>query len=251
MPDDGHIKPAGDANSFAAAIRAVKAGAARPRNLAPFSGDEVGLRQIEALLFAAAEPLDLATLKARVKGDFDIRALLARLQADYAPRGIHLVEVGEGWRFQTAPDMAEILEIVREEPKKLSQAASETLAIIAYHQPITRAEIEEIRGVAVSKGTLDILFEMGWLRYRGRKRTPGKPVTYGTTDRFLEYFGLTSLSDLPGVHDLRAAGLLSARIPAGFSMPDPGAPLLSGDNLDHDIDQPDFHVDFLAEDEPN
>lgn len=249
MPDDGHIKPAGDANSFAAAIRAVKDGVRHAQTTAPFTGDEVGLRQIEALLFAAAEPLDLATLKARVKGDFDIRALLLRLQADYAPRGIHLVEVGEGWRFQTAPDMAEILEIVREEPKKLSQAASETLAIIAYHQPITRAEIEEIRGVAVSKGTLDILFEMGWLRYRGRKRTPGKPVTYGTTDRFLDYFGLSALSDLPGVNDLRAAGLLSARIPAGFSMPDPGAPLLAGDDLDHDIDHPDFHIDFLAEDE--
>lgn len=247
MPDDGQNRAE---NRFAEAIKAVQSPARADQMPLPFSGDEVGLRQIEALLFAASEPLDLATLKARVKGDFDIPALLIRLQADYATRGVHLVQRGEGWRFQTAPDLAGLLDMIREEPKKLSQAASETLAIIAYHQPITRAEIEDIRGVAVSKGTLDILFEMGWLRYRGRKRTPGKPVTYGTTDKFLQYFGLSSLGDLPGVNDLKAAGLLSARIPAGFDMPDPSRGVAGRDDLDHDLDEdsPQFHVDFLAED---
>jgi segregation and condensation protein B len=144
---------------------------------------------------------------------------------------------------------ASILADVREEPKKLSQAGLETLSIIAYHQPVTRAEIEEIRGVAVSKGTVDLLFELGWIRLRGRRRSPGRPVTYGTTDAFLDYFGLAALSDLPGLGDLKAAGLLSSRLPPDFDVPEPGRLLPGEDPLEDGEDAADFHLDFLSEDE--
>ncbi|WP_375283888.1 SMC-Scp complex subunit ScpB [Marinicauda pacifica] len=209
-----------------------------------------GQRRLEALLFAAEEPLDLETLQTRLGGGFDVGALLTGLQAKYAGAGVNLVEVAGKWRFQTAEDLQHLLQFRREEPRKLSQAALETLSIIAYHQPVTRAEIEDIRGVAVSKGTVDLLFEQKWVRLRGRRRSPGRPVTYGTTDTFLEYFGLPSLGDLPGVSDLKAAGLLSSRLPPNFDMPDPGRiAALEEDLFEDDADAANFHVDFLDEDD--
>lgn len=209
------------------------------------------LRRMEALLFAAVEPLDIETLQTRLPAESDVEALLAKLQEDYAERGVQLTEVGGRWRFETAPDLRGLLEEIREEPRKLSDAGLETLAIIAYHQPVTRAEIEEIRGVAVSKGTLDLLFELGWIRPRGRRRTPGRPVTYGTTNGFLQYFGLASIADLPGQADLKAAGLLDARLPPGFEIPDPGLSegLEGEDPLDPEEDAHLFHVDFMDEDD--
>lgn len=210
------------------------------------------LRLLEALLFAASEPIDVATLRERLPKDTDVEALLARLQSDYAGRGINLVSVAGRWRFQTAPDLAEALVDVREAPRKLSKAALETLAIIAYHQPVTRAEIEDVRGVAVSKGTLDVLMELGWARIRGRRRTPGRPVTYGTTDGFLGHFNLEQISDLPGRDDLKAAGLLDPRLPKDFEMPQP----IMRDDLESDEDplefdpeDTEFFEDFLSDDD--
>jgi segregation and condensation protein B len=165
------------------------------------------VRAVEAALFAAEAPLDLADLRAFV-GDADILAVLETLRADYAGRGIELVERGGRWHFQTAPDLAHILRREREEPKKLSRAGIETLAIIAYHEPVSRAEIEAVRGVQISKGTLDVLMEAGWVRPAGRREVPGRPLIYATTPDFLTHFGLESRRDLPGIDDLRAAGLL-------------------------------------------
>lgn len=179
------------------------------------------LRMLEALLFAASEPLDIATLRDRLPTDIEIPGLLAELQKQYESRGVHLVQVGARWQFRTASDLAFLMEKERVEPKKLSRAAIETLAIIAYHQPITRAEIEQIRGVTVSKGTLDVLMETGWVRLRGRRRTPGRPICYGTSQDFLEHFGLENIKDLPGLEDLSAQGLLHANMPPGFSVPVP------------------------------
>ncbi len=179
------------------------------------------LRVLEALLFAAAEPLDEKTLAARLPDEIDIGAGLRRLQADYAARGVNLVCVGGRWTFRTANDLAWLLSKESVEPKKLSRAALETLAIIAYHQPVTRAEIEEIRGVSASKGTLDVLLEIGWIRPRGRRKSPGRPLTFGTTQAFLSHFGIEAVSDLPGLDELKGAGLFDARLPAGFSMPAP------------------------------
>ncbi len=176
--------------------------------------DPQHLRMAEALLFAAAEPLDIATLKARLPEDADIEAVLAALTEHYQARGVTLRALADGFAFATAPDLAHLLEQYRETPRRLSRAATETLAIIAYHQPVTRAEIEEIRGVALGRGTLDLLLETGWVRMRGRRRTPGRPITYGTTDAFLVQFGLEGLSDLPGIAELKAAGLLDSRIPS-------------------------------------
>ena len=212
--------------------------------------DAVLLRMVEALLFAASEPLDLDTLRTRLPDDVDVRALLTALQAKYAEAGVNLVEVGGRWRFQTAEDLALLLREEREEPRKLSQAALETLAIIAYHQPVTRAEIEEIRGVAVSKGTLDQLLELKWIRMRGRRRSPGRPVTYGVTDGFLDYFGLANISDLPGVADLKAAGLLSNHLPPDFSIPAPGRLPSEDEDLFSEDEAAQFHVDFLDGEEP-
>jgi len=166
------------------------------------------VRAIEAALFAAEaslSPADLVTIIG-VEGDF--RPALARLAADYAGRGVNLVERGGRWHFETAPDMAHILRRTREEPRKLSRAAIETMAIIAYHEPVSRAEIEAIRGVQISKGTLDVLMEAGWIRPAGRREAPGRPLTFATTQGFLDHFGLKSRRDLPGIEDLRAAGLL-------------------------------------------
>lgn len=210
------------------------------------------MRILEALLFAAAEPLDEETLIGRLPLEANIPSLLKMLQEDYAERGVRLIEVGGRWRFETAPDLAEVLNEVRQEPRKLSQAALETLSIIAYHQPVTRAEIEEIRGVAVSKGTLDLLFELRWVRPRGRRRSPGRPVTYGTTPLFLEYFGLKTIGDLPGQTDLKAAGLLDPRVPPDFTVPDPERHIeesLLEDPMDEEEAHA-FHIDFMAEDEP-
>jgi len=209
------------------------------------------MRMAEALLFAAIEPLDIETLRARLPDDTDIRAVLNGLQARYADAGVNLVDVGGRWRFQTAPDLAFLLREEREEPRKLSQAALETLSIIAYHQPVTRAEIEDIRGVAVSRGTLDQLLEMKWIRLRGRRRTPGRPVTYGVTDVFMDYFGLAGVSDLPGVSDLKAAGLLSNRLPPDFHIPSPGV-LAGGEEEDlfSEDEAAQFHVDFLEGEDP-
>lgn len=166
------------------------------------------LRAVEALLFAATEPLTVDAMRAHLGEGADIRAALATLQAHYAGRGIELVRRGERWHFQTAADLAHLLRRDREEPRKLSRAAVETLAIIAYHEPVTRAEIEAIRGVQISKGTLDVLMEAGWARPAGRREVPGRPLMYATTQEFLSHFGLASRRDLPGIEDLRAAGLL-------------------------------------------
>ncbi|SON55951.1 Segregation and condensation protein B [Hartmannibacter diazotrophicus] len=179
------------------------------------------LRIAEALIFASPKPLPVAELSARIPGSVDIAHVLRDLQSAYAGRGVHLVEVAGGYAFRTAEDLAHLLRDDAVQSKKLSRAALETLAIIAYHQPVTRAEIEEIRGVSTSKGTLDVLLETGWIRMRGRRRTPGRPVTYGTTQDFLSHFGLPGITDLPGLEELRGAGLLEGHIPAGFSIPVP------------------------------
>ena len=165
-------------------------------------------RAVEATLFAAAEPMSPAEIAAYVGPDGDVKRALVELQADYAARGVNLVERGGKWHFQTAPDLAHILRREREDSRKLSRAAVETLAIIAYHEPVSRAEIESIRGVQISKGTLDVLMEAGWGRPAGRRETPGRPLTFATTPAFLAHFGLESRRDLPGIEDLKAAGLL-------------------------------------------
>ena len=179
------------------------------------------LRMVEALLFAAAEPLSADDLAARLPQGSDVAGLLRELQEAYAPRGVNLVQVAGKWTFRTANDLSFLLSRDAIEQKRLSRAALETLAIIAYHQPVTRAEIEEIRGVATSRGTLDMLLETGWVRMRGRRKAPGRPVTYGTTETFLSHFGLEALGDLPGLEELKGAGLLEGGLPPGFSVPVP------------------------------
>jgi len=179
------------------------------------------LRLIEALLFASAEPLDAATLAARLPEDVDVAAALTQLKEDYAGRGVNLVNVAGKWTFRTANDLSWLLAREAVETRKLSRAALETLAIIAYHQPVTRAEIEDIRGVTTSKGTLDVLLETGWIRPRGRRKTPGRPITFGTTEAFLTHFGLEALTDLPGLDELKGAGLFDGRLPPGFTVPVP------------------------------
>jgi segregation and condensation protein B len=179
------------------------------------------LRILEAVLFAADEPLDEKALAGRLPADADVQALLLQLQQEYASRGVNLVRVGGKWSLRTAGDLAWILTRETVVTKKLSRAAIETLAIVAYHQPVTRAEIEEIRGVTTSKGTLDVLLETGWIRLRGRRKAPGRPVTYGTTEAFMSHFGLDALADLPGIDELKGAGLIDKSLPAGFSVPVP------------------------------
>ena len=213
-----------------------------PQNTEPMEIE----RQVEALLFAAAEPLGAADLAARLPNGADVDAALAALKARYADRGFNLVRVADRWRFQTAEDLAFLMILEREEPRRLSRAAQETLAIIAYHQPVTRADIESVRGAQASRGTLDALLELGLVRMRGRRRAPGRPITFGTTDAFLEYYGLASLSDLPGAADMRALGLLSLDLPANFSVPDPNAPVDDEDPLE-EADAPEFHQDYLGE----
>jgi segregation and condensation protein B len=173
--------------------------------------DRQHLRLLEAVLFASAEPLSERELAQRLPEDAAIPELLAALKADYADRGVNLVRAGKTWAFRTSRDLAAALSRDKLTERRLSRAALETLAIIAYHQPVTRAEIEEIRGVQLSKGTLDVLFDQGWIRPKGRRQTPGRPVTWGTTDTFLDHFGLESLAELPGVDELKLTGLLDAR----------------------------------------
>jgi len=182
---------------------------------------ERNLRVLEALLFASTEPLDASTLSAYLGEGADIGELLLMLQARYAGHGVNLVQRGDRWAFRTADDLGFLLRRDEQDSRPLSRAALETLSIIAYHQPATRAEIEEVRGVATGKGTLDLLMEAGWVRMRGRRRTPGRPVTYGTTDAFLDHFGLESLSDLPGLDELKGSGLLSGRLPPNLQIPLP------------------------------
>ena len=210
------------------------------------------LRRAEAVLFAAGEPLSAEEVAASLPSGVDPSEILMTLQESYARRGVNLVEVGGRWRFQTARDLSFLFTEYRDEDRKLSSAALETLAIIAYCQPVTRAEIEEVRGVAVSKGTVDILLECGWVRLRGRRRTPGRPVTYGTTNEFLEHFGLESLDTLPGKSEFQAAGLLESALPVGFEMPRPASD--DSDDLDGmspEFDEQDasFHTDYLGEDD--
>jgi segregation and condensation protein B len=187
---------------------------------APMSDPEA-LRIAEALVFAAAEPLDEATIASRLPEGADVQAIMAELQRVYSGRGVNLVRVARKWTFRTAADLSWLLSREDREQKKLSRAAIETLAIIAYHQPVTRADIEDIRGVAVSKGALDVLMETGWIRMRGRRRSPGRPITYGTTQEFLIHFGLDTVGDLPGLDELKGAGLLDGRLPPGFGVPLP------------------------------
>ena len=179
------------------------------------------LRILEALLFAARLPLDEKILAARLPAGIDVRALLQQLQREYAPRGVNLVRIGGKWTLRTATDLAWLLTHESVVTRKLSRAAIETLAIVAYHQPVTRAEVEEIRGVNTSKGTLDVLLETGWIRLRGRRKAPGRPVTYGTSEEFLSQFGLDVLGDLPGLDELKGAGLVDATMPAEFAVPVP------------------------------
>ena len=194
------------------------------------------LRVLEALLFAANEPLEPASLLPYLGEGVDVTALLLQLQARYAGRGVNLVQRGDRWAFRTAEDLGFLLRREEQETRPLSRPALETLAIIAYHQPTTRAEIEEVRGVATGKGPLDLLMEAGWIRMRGRRRTPGRPVTYGTTEAFLDHFGLESLGDLPGLEELKGAGLLSGRLPSAMQIPLPfdGALREDEDPLDPD-----------------
>ena len=179
------------------------------------------LRLLEAMLFAASEPLSEKDLAARLPQGTDVADALRRLQQDYASRGVNLVRVGGKWTFRTAGDLSWLLSKETVETRKLSRAAIETLAIIAYHQPVTRTEIEDIRGVSTSKGSIDVLLETGWIKPRGRRKVPGRPLTFGTTEAFLSHFGLDAVGDLPGLEELKGSGLLDGRLPAGFAVPMP------------------------------
>ncbi len=216
------------------------------------------LRILEALLFAASEPLDEKKLAGHLPGGgVETIELLDELKNFYRGRGINLVRVAGKWSFRTSEDLSYLLEKHASEERKLSKAALETLAIIAYHQPVTRAEIEEIRGVTTSAGTLDILMETGWIRPRGRRRAPGKPITYGTTEAFLTHFSLDNVKDLPGLAELKGAGLLDGNLPPGFTVPEPTdvaalmpdeLPLEDGEDEDIQSEMP---LDLPEEDEPD
>jgi segregation and condensation protein B len=179
------------------------------------------LRIVEAMLFAATEPVSLAKLSEFLPDGVDVLSLIEDLQSNYANRGVNLAQVAGNYMLRTSADVAFVLRRETVQQKKLTKAGLETLSIVAYHQPATRAEIEDIRGVAISKGTLDTLLDIGWVRMRGRRKTPGRPVTYGTTDGFLRHFSLNEITDLPGLHELKAAGLLEGNLPPGFDMPLP------------------------------
>jgi segregation and condensation protein B len=209
------------------------------------------LRIVEALLFASAEPLSVDQIAKCLPEGSDAAHLLGELKRQYASRGVTLVEVAGKWAFRTAADLSFLLRRDAVEQRRLSRAALETLAIIAYHQPVTRADIEEVRGVAISKGTLDQLLEIGWIRLRGRRRTPGRPVTYGTTDAFLEHFGLTGITDLPGLTELKDAGLLDANLPPDFTVPAPRHDDALGPDEDalDDIEEPVLDLDMPPDDQ--
>ncbi|MFN7163806.1 MAG: SMC-Scp complex subunit ScpB [Hyphomonas sp.] len=209
-----------------------------------------GVRRAEAVLFAAGEPLSAEQISEILPQGIEAGEVLMALRAVYSKRGVNLVEVAGKWRFQTAQDLSYLFVEERQVQKKLGQASLETLAIIAYGQPVTRAEIEAVRGVAVAKSVIDTLLETGWVRVRGRRKTPGLPITYGTTDKFLEHFGLESLDTLPGKADLEAEGLLTDVVPSGFQMPDEEA-LSEEDTLINDLgsfeDVEAFVTDFMGD----
>ncbi|MEM8935565.1 MAG: SMC-Scp complex subunit ScpB [Pseudomonadota bacterium] len=209
-------------------------------------------RMAEALLFAAVEPLDVRSIADRLPTGADVQGALARLAEDYAQRGVILKSHGGRWRLTTAPDLAHVLEKHRITPRRLSRAALETLAIIAYHQPCTRADIEDVRGVQVAKGSVDQLLEIGWIKIRGKRMdTPGRPALFGTTQKFLEHFDLESVRDLPGMADLKAAGLLDARLPTGFSVPSPvdGDEAIDDDEIEAESGE--FAEDYLDDGDPD
>lgn len=214
-----------------------------------FPDDGQHLRMLEALLFAAAEPLSEEALAERLPRGVDVGALLEDLRRRYEKRGVNLVQVAGKWALRTAPDLAFLLRREAVETRRLSRAAIETLAIIAYHQPVTRAEIEQVRGVTVSRGTLDVLLEAGWIRPRGRRRVPGRPLTFGTTDAFLSHFGLASLSDLPGLEDLRAAGFLDLSSYADVTVPVPRDMAEGELGADEDPLEPEGLLDLDSRDE--
>jgi segregation and condensation protein B len=199
------------------------------------------LRMAEAILFASAEPVSAKALADRLPGETDVKALMTELQIDYAQRGVNVVHVGDAWALRTAPDLSFLMSREAVQQKKLSRAALEVLAIIGYHQPVTRAEMEEIRGVETAKGTLDVLMETGWIKIRGRRKVPGRPVTYGTTLEFLDHFGLEEIRDLPGMDELKGAGLLSSRMPSNFQVPQPPA------NMDELMDDEEALTDIDLE----
>lgn len=189
------------------------------------------MRMAEALVFASSEPVSEKSLAERLPDDVDVTSLMEELQAFYDKRGVNLVRIENSWAFRTAGDLGFLMQREETQQRKLSRAALEVLAIIAYHQPITRAEMEEIRGVETSKGTIDVLMETDWIKMRGRRKTPGRPVTYGTTAHFLDHFGLSEIRDLPGMEELKGTGLLSSRMPSGFSIP---MPMVDPDELAED-----------------
>lgn len=210
------------------------------------------IRLLEAMIFAAADPVPESGLAARLPEGSDVGSVLGELRSLYANRGVQLANIGDKWAFRTAPDVGPLLKIETKVTRRLSRAALETMAVIAYHHPITRAEIEDIRGVALSKGTLDTLLEIGWVRPKGRRRTPGRPVTWVTTNQFLDHFGLESLDALPGVEELRAAGLLDSRSAIATlgvkAMTEVGGPANDDDDEDaEDDDRDDGSNDSAAE----
>ena len=199
------------------------------------------VRIVEAMVFASSKPVAEKAIADRLSEGADISKLLQDVQQAYANRGVNLVRVGEAWAFRTADDLSFLLQKEAVKTRKLSRAALEVLAIIAYHQPVTRAEVEEVRGVVTSKGTLDVLMETGWVRMRGRRKTPGRPVTYGTTLEFLDHFGLEQIRDLPGMDELKGSGLLQSQVPANFAVPVPN----DDDDLQDDEDP--FTLDDVEE----
>lgn len=208
------------------------------------------IRAAEALLFAGGEPITAKALGEKLGRAVDVAAVLMKLKADYAERGVQLVEAGGAWRFQSAPDLGSLFAETREAPRRLPKSALETLAVISYHQPVTRAEIEEIRGVSLSRGAMELLLEIGWIRPRGRRRTPGRPLTFGTTDAFLAHFGLASLDALPGKDDLKGLGLLDPRAANALDVPRPSEDLASDEEpLSDGDDAASFFVDHMDEGE--
>jgi segregation and condensation protein B len=204
------------------------------------------VRAAEALLFAGGEPLTAKALAEKLGPHVDVAAVLMKLKRDYEGRGVQLVEAGGAWRFQSAPDLASLFTGAKETPRRLPKAATETLAVIAYHQPVTRAEIEDIRGVTLSRGSMELLLELGWIKPRGRRRSPGRPLTFGTTDAFLSHFGLASLDALPGKDDLKALGLLDPRAAPAIEVPRPSeAPAGDEAPLEIEEDTPEFFRDHL------
>ncbi|MEE9313306.1 MAG: SMC-Scp complex subunit ScpB [Rhizobiaceae bacterium] len=222
-------------------------------NVLPFphllDGEELGpegellrmVRMVEAMIFASSEPVAEKSIATRLPEGTNVKELLQEVQSAYSNRGVNLVRVGDAWAFRTAEDLSFLLQKEAVEVRRLSKAALEVLGIIAYHQPVTRAEIEEIRGVVTSKGTLDVLMETAWVRMRGRRKTPGRPVTYGTTPEFLDHFGLEQVRDLPGLDELKGSGLLQSQVPAAFSVPVPN----DDDALEDDEDP--FTLDDVEE----